>query len=199
MSGSSAVCWGGMAGLRSHALASAWRCELGRPRRRPPPAKGGYVLEHDAEVAKTEPGTHNGGGRDRGLLVLREDTQSEARVPQAGAQARLGHRLPRAEGRRDLLRPQRPRRDDDRRQELRGHARDRGAHPARQLPWSEAGRAGRPRHHDQLRADAAVAPRRRGRRGGVRPAPARQVRDDAEEALVDHQLRAMVHLVLLRR
>jgi mannose-6-phosphate isomerase-like protein (cupin superfamily) len=26
------------------------------------PAPGGYVIEHDADVAKTEPGTHNGGG-----------------------------------------------------------------------------------------------------------------------------------------
>ena len=31
-----------------------------------PPAKGGYVLEHDTEVAKTEPGTHNGGGETVG-------------------------------------------------------------------------------------------------------------------------------------
>ena len=27
------------------------------------PAPGGYVIEHDAEVAKNEPGTHNGGGQ----------------------------------------------------------------------------------------------------------------------------------------
>lgn len=26
------------------------------------PAPGGYVIEHDADVAKNEPGTHNGGG-----------------------------------------------------------------------------------------------------------------------------------------
>jgi mannose-6-phosphate isomerase-like protein (cupin superfamily) len=26
------------------------------------PAKGGYIIERDAEVAKAEPGTHNGGG-----------------------------------------------------------------------------------------------------------------------------------------
>ena len=31
-----------------------------------PPVKGGYVLEHDADVAKTEPGTHNGGGQTVG-------------------------------------------------------------------------------------------------------------------------------------
>ena len=30
------------------------------------PAPGGYVLERDAEVAKTEPGTHNGGGQTVG-------------------------------------------------------------------------------------------------------------------------------------
>ncbi|HEX4566155.1 MAG TPA: cupin domain-containing protein [Vicinamibacterales bacterium] len=26
------------------------------------PAPGGYIIEHDADVAKNEPGTHNGGG-----------------------------------------------------------------------------------------------------------------------------------------
>jgi mannose-6-phosphate isomerase-like protein (cupin superfamily) len=26
------------------------------------PAKGGYIIERDADVAKAEPGTHNGGG-----------------------------------------------------------------------------------------------------------------------------------------
>ena len=30
------------------------------------PAPGGYVLEHDADVAKAEPGTHNGGGQTVG-------------------------------------------------------------------------------------------------------------------------------------
>ena len=29
-------------------------------------APGGYVIEHDAEVAKNEPGTHNGGGQTVG-------------------------------------------------------------------------------------------------------------------------------------
>jgi mannose-6-phosphate isomerase-like protein (cupin superfamily) len=29
-------------------------------------APGGYVVEHDAEVAKQEPGTHNGGGQTVG-------------------------------------------------------------------------------------------------------------------------------------
>ena len=27
------------------------------------PAPGGYIVEHDPEVAVTEPGTHNGGGQ----------------------------------------------------------------------------------------------------------------------------------------
>jgi mannose-6-phosphate isomerase-like protein (cupin superfamily) len=30
------------------------------------PARGGYVLERDAEVARTEPGTHKGGGETVG-------------------------------------------------------------------------------------------------------------------------------------
>jgi mannose-6-phosphate isomerase-like protein (cupin superfamily) len=35
------------------------------------PAPGGYVIEHDAEVAKTEPGTHNGGGQTIGYSFFR--------------------------------------------------------------------------------------------------------------------------------
>ena len=30
------------------------------------PARGGYVVEHDADVALSEPGTHNGGGQTLG-------------------------------------------------------------------------------------------------------------------------------------
>lgn len=30
------------------------------------PGRGGYVLERDAEIAKEQPGTHNGGGRTIG-------------------------------------------------------------------------------------------------------------------------------------
>jgi mannose-6-phosphate isomerase-like protein (cupin superfamily) len=30
------------------------------------PAKGGYIIQHDAEVQKPEPGTHNGGGQTVG-------------------------------------------------------------------------------------------------------------------------------------
>jgi mannose-6-phosphate isomerase-like protein (cupin superfamily) len=30
------------------------------------PAPGGYIIEHDAHVAKNEPGTHNGGGETIG-------------------------------------------------------------------------------------------------------------------------------------
>src|SRR5207302_4869509 len=29
-------------------------------------AKGGYIVQHDAEIAKNEPGTHNGGGQTVG-------------------------------------------------------------------------------------------------------------------------------------
>ena len=32
----------------------------------PKPAPGGYIIEHDADVAKNEPGTHNGGGETIG-------------------------------------------------------------------------------------------------------------------------------------
>jgi mannose-6-phosphate isomerase-like protein (cupin superfamily) len=32
----------------------------------PAPPKGGYIVEHDADVQKAEPGTHNGGGQTIG-------------------------------------------------------------------------------------------------------------------------------------
>jgi mannose-6-phosphate isomerase-like protein (cupin superfamily) len=35
------------------------------------PTPGGYVIEHDAEVAKNEPGTHNGGGQTVGYSFFR--------------------------------------------------------------------------------------------------------------------------------
>jgi mannose-6-phosphate isomerase-like protein (cupin superfamily) len=44
-----------VAGAGLHALAMAQK-----------PSPGGYVIEHDADVAKTEPGTHNGGGETVG-------------------------------------------------------------------------------------------------------------------------------------
>lgn len=31
-----------------------------------PAAKGGYIVQHDQEIAKAEPGTHNGGGETIG-------------------------------------------------------------------------------------------------------------------------------------
>jgi mannose-6-phosphate isomerase-like protein (cupin superfamily) len=30
------------------------------------PAKGGYIIQHDADIQKAEPGTHNGGGQTVG-------------------------------------------------------------------------------------------------------------------------------------
>ena len=40
-------------------------------------APGGYVIEHDAEVAKNEPGTHNGGGQTVGYSFF-------SKVPKLG-------------------------------------------------------------------------------------------------------------------
>ena len=37
----------------------------------PKPAPGGYVIEHDADVAKDEPGTHNGGGQTVGYSFFK--------------------------------------------------------------------------------------------------------------------------------
>lgn len=36
------------------------------------PTPGGYIIEHDAGVAKTEPGTHNGGGQTVGYSFFRD-------------------------------------------------------------------------------------------------------------------------------
>ena len=41
------------------------------------PTPGGYVIETDAEVAKTEPGTHNGGGQTVGYSFF-------SKVPKLG-------------------------------------------------------------------------------------------------------------------
>ena len=35
------------------------------------PAPGGYIVEHDADVARNEPGTHNGGGQTVGYSFFR--------------------------------------------------------------------------------------------------------------------------------
>ena len=35
------------------------------------PKPGGYVIEHDTDVAKNEPGTHNGGGQTVGYSFFR--------------------------------------------------------------------------------------------------------------------------------
>jgi mannose-6-phosphate isomerase-like protein (cupin superfamily) len=37
----------------------------------PKPSAGGYVIEHDADVAKSEPGTHNGGGQTVGYSFFK--------------------------------------------------------------------------------------------------------------------------------
>jgi mannose-6-phosphate isomerase-like protein (cupin superfamily) len=36
------------------------------------PAPGGYVVEHDRDVAKEEPGTHNGGGQTVGYSFFKD-------------------------------------------------------------------------------------------------------------------------------
>jgi mannose-6-phosphate isomerase-like protein (cupin superfamily) len=35
------------------------------------PAPGGYIIEHDADIARNEPGTHNGGGETVGYSFFR--------------------------------------------------------------------------------------------------------------------------------
>ena len=36
-----------------------------------PPTPRGYIIEHDADIAKNEPGTHNGGGQTVGYSFFR--------------------------------------------------------------------------------------------------------------------------------
>ena len=36
------------------------------------PAPGGYIIEHDVDVAVTEPGTHNGGGQTIGYSFFKK-------------------------------------------------------------------------------------------------------------------------------
>jgi len=36
-----------------------------------PSTPGGYIIEHDADIAKNEPGTHNGGGQTVGYSFFR--------------------------------------------------------------------------------------------------------------------------------
>jgi mannose-6-phosphate isomerase-like protein (cupin superfamily) len=38
----------------------------------PKAAPGGYVIEHDADIAKNEPGTHNGGGQTVGYSFFKD-------------------------------------------------------------------------------------------------------------------------------
>ena len=55
-----------LAGLRRYGLLAIGLVIAGSLQASGRPAPGGYVLERDAEVASTEPGTHNGGGQTIG-------------------------------------------------------------------------------------------------------------------------------------
>src|SRR4029450_14065741 len=54
-------------------LVSAWSSPSAQQKRAP----GGYVIEHDTDVQKQEPGTHNGGGQTVGYSFF-------AKVPKLG-------------------------------------------------------------------------------------------------------------------
>jgi hypothetical protein len=141
-----------------------------------PPAKG-RVCRRDLEVMKTEPGTHSGGG-ETVYQFFAKTPNLKMVFREAALKPGFGHRLPRAEGGRDLLRAERPRRDDDRRQEPRSPQHRRP--PARQFAWAEAGRP------DDLvimiNYEQALRPRRSARHIGGPPAG--QMRDDPEHPLV---------------
>jgi hypothetical protein len=115
-------------------MAASWSQVSAVPQVKP----GGYILERDADVAKNEPGTHKGGGETIGYSFfakapgLKMVFRKRALKPGSG----IGyHEQKRG---RDLLCPQRPRRHDHRRQELRGHAGDCRVDAARQLTRPEA-------------------------------------------------------------
>ena len=59
--------------LTSILLVSAWSSSSAQQKSAP----GGYVIEHDADVQKQEPGTHNGGGQTIGYSFF-------AKVPKLG-------------------------------------------------------------------------------------------------------------------
>ena len=83
------------------------------------PTPGGYVIEHDAEVAKTEPGTHNGGGQTVGIRFIN--------VPKLGLVFRKRALKPGSgiglheQRRTSSIRPQRHRHDDTGREDRERH------------------------------------------------------------------------------
>ena len=81
-------------------------------------ASGGYVLERDAEIALEEPGTHGGGGKTIGYSFFKKTPNLKLVFRKRALKPGSGHWLSPAEGRRDLLRAQRARGDDHRREEL---------------------------------------------------------------------------------
>ena len=117
----------------------------------PAPKPGGYIVQHDSEVAANEPGPHKGRRQTIGHSFFTRRTGPQARVSQARAQARIGDRIPRPAGRRDLLRAERTRRDDARRQASGRRSRHGNSHAHRQLARPEADRGRRPGDHHQLR------------------------------------------------
>ncbi len=82
------------------------------------PAPGGYIIEHDADIAKNEPGTHNGGGQTVGYSFF-------SKVPNLKLIFRK--------------RALKPGSDDAGRQHSRDHAGHRRSHAHRQLAQPEAG------------------------------------------------------------
>ena len=116
----------------------------------PAKPRGGYVLERDAEVAREEPGTHKGGGQTIGYSFFK-DTPNLGMVFRKRA-LKPGSAIGYHEQKEDEIYYVLSGRGlmtidgkDDR-----GRPRHRGPHAARQLARPEAGRHGRPRHHDQL-------------------------------------------------
>jgi mannose-6-phosphate isomerase-like protein (cupin superfamily) len=60
-----------LAGLRRYGLLAVGLVIAGSLQASGRPAPGGYVLEHDVDVASTEPGTHNGGGQTIGYSFFK--------------------------------------------------------------------------------------------------------------------------------
>ena len=132
------------------------------------PSPGGYVIEKDAEVASTEPGTHNGGGQTVGYSFFKTTPglklvfRKRALKPGSGIgyHEQLEDEI--------ALRPQRHRPDDDRRKEHGGWAGHGDPHATGKLARPQADRGREYRDHDQLRTEMRLLTEDRGPMAGDR-------------------------------
>ena len=150
--------------LAALVLGSGWtllsprlaRSEIASVGQQEKPAPGGYVLESDKDVARNEPGTHNGGGDDDRLFVFQQDAELKLvfrkRAFKPGSA--IGYHLQREDeiyyvlsGRGIMT---------DQRQGIPGRSRRCDSDSPRQLARPEADRQGGSGHPHQLRTGASA-------------------------------------------